>query len=134
MTVLICGSLAFDHIMVFDDQFQNHILPGQVHNLNVSFMAENRRVEFGGCAGNIAYNLNLLGVDALAQATVGGDFAPYAKWLDQCGISRRCITVLEDEHTSSAFIITDRDGNQICLLYTSPSPRDATLSRMPSSA
>lgn len=117
MTVLICGSMAFDNIMVFNDRFKNHILPDRVHNLNVSFMAEDKQVEFGGCAGNIAYNLNLLGVEAVPQATVGDDFSTYAQWMDECGISRSQIMELPGEHTSSAFIITDIDGNQVTAFH-----------------
>ncbi|MFN2338983.1 MAG: carbohydrate kinase family protein, partial [Gammaproteobacteria bacterium] len=88
MSALICGSYAFDNIMVFQDRFKNHILPDQVHILNVCFLVPDMRREFGGCAGNIAYNLKLLGGEPLPMATVGTDFAPYAEWLDQCGIDR----------------------------------------------
>src|SRR5664279_4817840 len=84
MSALICGSLAYDTIMVFQDQFKNHILPAKVHILNVSFLVPNMRREFGGCAGNIAYNLKLLGDDPLPMATVGQDFAPYRAHLVNC--------------------------------------------------
>ncbi len=84
MSALICGSFAYDTIMVFHDQFKNHILPDKVHMLNVSFMVPDMRREFGGCAGNIAYGLNLLGGPAKPMATVGKDFAPYADWMDEC--------------------------------------------------
>jgi len=77
--VLVCGSYAFDSIMVFEDQFKNHILPDKVHMLNISFLVPNMRKEFGGCAGNIAYSLKLLGADVLPMATVGEDFAPYGE-------------------------------------------------------
>jgi adenosine kinase len=76
MTTLICGSIAFDSIMVFQDRFRNHILPEQLHILNVSFFVPEMRREFGGCAGNIAYNLKLLGGEPLIMATVGDDAAP----------------------------------------------------------
>ena len=82
MSALICGSLAFDNIMVFHDRFKNHILPEQVHILNVSFLVPDMRKEFGGCAGNIAYNLKLLGGEPVPMGTVGTDFDPYAEWLD----------------------------------------------------
>ncbi|MEJ2394723.1 MAG: carbohydrate kinase family protein [Candidatus Thiodiazotropha sp.] len=88
MSALICGSLAFDTIMVFHDQFKNHILPEQVHILNVSFLVPDLRREFGGCAGNIAYNLNMLGGDGKPVGTIGEDFEPYARWMDECGVSR----------------------------------------------
>lgn len=117
MSALICGSYAYDTIMVFRDQFKNHILPDQVHILNVSFLVPEMRREFGGCAGNIAYNLNLLGGDAVPMATVGMDFAPYAEWMDQCGISQRHLKVIGDSYTGQAFITTDMDDNQITAFH-----------------
>lgn len=117
MTALICGSYAFDNIMVFPDRFKNHILPDKVHMLNVSFLVPELRREFGGCAGNIAYNLNLLGGKGLPMATVGKDFGPYAEWLDQCGISSKHITVLDDHFTGQAYITTDMDDNQITAFH-----------------
>ncbi|MCB1852428.1 MAG: carbohydrate kinase family protein, partial [Gammaproteobacteria bacterium] len=88
MSALICGSFAYDTIMVFHDQFKNHILPEQVHILNVAFLVPELRREFGGCAGNIAYNLKLLGGEGKPMGTVGTDFEPYARWMDECGVSR----------------------------------------------
>jgi adenosine kinase len=117
MSALICGSFAYDTIMVFHDQFKNHILPDKVHILNVSFMVPDMRREFGGCAGNIAYNLNLLGEDAVPMGTVGIDFGPYADWLDECGISREHLKVIESTYTGQAFITTDQDDNQITAFH-----------------
>lgn len=117
MTALICGSYAYDTIMVFHDRFKNHILPDKVHLLNVSFLVPDMRREFGGCAGNIAYNLNLLGGQALPMATVGNDFEPYAKWMDDCGISREHIKVMDKTYTGQAFITTDLDDNQITAFH-----------------
>jgi len=117
MSALICGSYAYDTIMVFQDQFKNHILPDKVHILNVSFLVPDMRREFGGCAGNIAYNLKLLGGAPLPMATVGTDFAPYAQWMDECGISRAHIKVVEDSYTGQAFITTDMDDNQITAFH-----------------
>ncbi|MBE9515879.1 MAG: carbohydrate kinase family protein [Proteobacteria bacterium] len=117
MSALICGSYAYDTIMVFQDQFKNHILPEKVHILNVSFLVPDMRREFGGCAGNIAYNLNLLGGDALPMATVGNDFTPYAKWMDECGIARTHIKQLDNTYTGQAFITTDMDDNQITAFH-----------------
>lgn len=117
MSALICGSFAFDSIMLFKDQFKNHILPEQVHILNVSFLVPEMRREFGGCAGNIAYNLMLLGGNPLPMGTVGADFAPYAVWMDQCGIPRTHITTIEDSYTAQAFITTDLDDNQITAFH-----------------
>ena len=94
MSALICGSLAYDTIMVFPDQFKNHILPDKVHILNVSFLVPQMRREFGGCAGNIAYNLKLLGGDPLPMATVGQDFGPYREWIDSCGIDLDHVKVI----------------------------------------
>ena len=110
---LICGSVALDTIMVFPDRFALHILPEQMHILNVSFMVPQLRREFGGCAGNIAYNLRLLGSPAYPMATVGHDFAPYAAWLDRCGVAQDHLRVLDGEHTAQCFLTTDLDNNQI---------------------
>ena len=117
MTALICGSMAYDTIMVFQDRFKNHILPEQVHILNVSFLVPELRREYGGCAGNIAYNLKLLGADPLIMATVGKDFTPYSQWLAYCGISQDCIKVLGDNYTAQAYITTDLDDNQITAFH-----------------
>ncbi|MGH8587306.1 MAG: PfkB family carbohydrate kinase, partial [Gammaproteobacteria bacterium] len=117
MTALICGSLAYDNIMVFQDRFKNHILPHRIHILNVCFLVPEMRREFGGCAGNIAYNLKLLGADALPVATVGRDFDAYAAWLDACGISRRHVKTIADQWTAQAFITTDLDDNQITAFH-----------------
>jgi len=117
MTALICGSFAYDSIMVFPDRFKNHILPDKIHMLNVSFMVPKMRREFGGCAGNIAYNLNLLGGDGLPMATVGRDFEPYANWMDQRGISRKYIRVINEEYTAQAYITSDLDDNQITAFH-----------------
>jgi len=117
MAALICGSLAYDTIMVFHDKFKHHILPDQVHILNVSFLVPELRREFGGCAGNIAYNLKLLGGTALPMATVGTDFAPYAAWMDSYQISRDYIKIIENSYTAQAFITTDMDDNQITAFH-----------------
>ena len=86
MKTLICGSLAFDSIMVFEDKFKNHILPDQIHILNVAFLVPKMRREFGGCAGNIAYSLKLLGGTPQIMATVGEDFTPYQARLGELGL------------------------------------------------
>ena len=117
MSALITGSIAFDTIMVFHDQFKNHILSDKVHMLNVSFLVPDMRREYGGCAGNIAYNLKLLGGDPLPMATVGRDFDPYGDWMEQCGIDSRHIKVLENTYTAQAFITTDMDDNQITAFH-----------------
>ena len=118
MTALICGSFAYDNIMVFPDRFKNHILPEKVHILNVSFMVPELRREYGGCAGNIAYNLNLLDSKAaIPMGTVGKDFDPYAYWMDKNKVDRRLVTVVEDAFTAQAFITTDLDDNQITAFH-----------------
>ncbi|HIA07852.1 MAG TPA: carbohydrate kinase family protein [Chromatiaceae bacterium] len=117
MSALICGSFAYDTIMVFPDQFKNHILPDKVHMLNVAFLVPDMRREFGGCAGNIAYNLNLLGGKGAPMGTVGSDFAPYAEWMDKCGVSRQYLKTIDDSYTAQAFITTDMDDNQITAFH-----------------
>ncbi|MEE8092870.1 MAG: carbohydrate kinase family protein [Gammaproteobacteria bacterium] len=117
MSALICGSIAYDNIMVFEDSFKNHILPDQIHILNVSFMVPELRREFGGCAMNIAYNLKLLGQDPLPMATAGKDFAPYSHWLETVGIRQDHIRVIDDVFTAQAFITTDLDDNQITAFH-----------------
>lgn len=117
MSALICGSYAYDTIMVFHDHFKNHILPDKVHMINVSFLVPEMRREFGGCAGNIAYNLKLLGGDPIPMATVGNDFAPYAEWMDKCGITRQYLKVFDETFTGQAFITTDKDDNQITAFH-----------------
>ncbi len=117
MSILICGSLAYDSIMVFQDRFENHILPDKIHKLNVSFLVPEMRREFGGCAGNIAWNLKLLGGDAQIMATCGIDFAPYATHLDRHGISREHILPVDHSFTAQAFITTDLADNQITAFH-----------------
>lgn len=117
MSALICGSLAYDTIMVFQDQFKNHILPDKVHILNVSFLVPRMRREFGGCAGNIAYNLKLLGGDPLPMAAVGQDFSPYRAHLVECGISLAQVREFSDQFTPQCFITTDLDNNQITAFH-----------------
>jgi len=116
-SALICGSLAYDTIMVFPDQFKNHILPDKVHILNVSFLVPRMRREFGGCAGNIAYNLKLLGGNPVPMATVGQDFASYRSHFEECGISLEFVKELPDLFTAQAFITTDLDDNQITAFH-----------------
>ena len=114
---LICGSMAYDTIMVFGDRFANHILPDKIHMLNVSFLVPQLRREFGGCAGNIAYNLKLLGDEGYPMATVGADFGPYREWLSARGVSTQHVRVIDSELTAQAFITTDLDDNQITAFH-----------------
>jgi adenosine kinase len=117
MSALICGSLAYDTIMVFPDQFKNHILPDKVHILNVSFLVPRMRREFGGCAGNIAYNLKLLGGDPIPMATVGQDFGPYREYFSELDIRLDQVKVIDELFTPQAFITTDLDNNQITAFH-----------------
>ncbi|HUK02243.1 MAG TPA: carbohydrate kinase family protein [Steroidobacteraceae bacterium] len=114
---LICGSLAFDSIMVFEGRFKDHILPDQIHVLNVSFLVPQLRREFGGCSGNIAYNLKLLGDSGLPMATAGTDFAPYAEWMRRQGVAQDHVRIVDGTHTAQAFITTDLDDNQITAFH-----------------
>lgn len=113
MPVLVSGSVAIDHIMVFRGRFKDLILPQHVHALNVAFHVPELRRTWGGCAANIAYHLRLLGEEPLVLATVGSDFAAYAAWLDRHGIRRDWIRPLPGEATAGAYITTDLDDNQI---------------------
>ena len=117
MNTLICGSMAFDTIMVFQDQFKKHILPDQIHILNVAFLVPQMRREFGGCAGNIAYNLQLLGGNPLIMATVGDDFGSYTARLQKLGLSQKYIRHIPETYTGQAFITTDLDDNQITAFH-----------------
>jgi adenosine kinase len=109
--------MAYDTIMVFPEPFKNHILPDKIHILNVCFMVPEMRREFGGTAGNIAYNLKLLEIESLPMATVGADFAPYADWLDKQGISRKYLKEIPGSYTAQAFITTDVEDNQITAFH-----------------
>lgn len=118
MHTLICGSIAYDTIMVFHDRFKHHILPDQIHILNVSFLVPDLRREFGGCAGNIAYSLRMLGGTPLVMATVGAeDFSSYGRRLDALGLSRAHVREVPESFTAQAFITTDLDDNQITAFH-----------------
>jgi adenosine kinase len=135
MSALICGSMAYDTIMVYPGRFADAILPDRVHILNVAFNVPKLRREFGGCAGNIAYNLKLLGGDGAPMGTVGLDFAPYGDWLDQHGVRRDRLLGVDRSYTAQAFITTDLENNQITSFhpgamehsYLCRVPRDAGI-------
>ncbi len=114
---LICGSMAFDTIMVFEDRFKNHILADKVHMLSVAFYVPTLRREFGGCAGNISYNLKLLGGHPVPFGAVGRDFEPYRAHFEALGIDLRCVRELPDRYTAQAYITTDLDDNQITAFH-----------------
>jgi adenosine kinase len=117
MASLICGSLAFDTIMDFEGRFAEQILPDQLHILNVSFLVPALRRDFGGCAGNIAYSLKVLGGTPLPMATLGTDAADYLQRLNTMGISTEYVRQVEGSYTAQAMIMTDRDNNQITAFH-----------------
>lgn len=117
MTSLICGSLAFDTIMSFHGRFSEALLSDQLHKINVAFLVPGLRREYGGCAGNIAYNLKLLNGEPLIMATIGQDGSDYLDRLDQLGISTRTIKTVATSYTAQAFITTDADNNQITAFH-----------------
>ena len=117
MTALICGSIAYDTIMSFEGRFSEALLADQLHKINVAFLVPSMRREFGGCAGNIAYNLKLLGGDPQIMATIGQDAATHIERLDRLGISRRCVQQIADAYTAQAYITTDAGGNQITAFH-----------------
>ena len=117
MAAIICGSLAFDTIMTFEGRFAEQILPDQLHILNVSFLVPALRRDFGGCAGNIAYSLKLLGGEPLPMATVGSDGAEYVARLQALGIGTQYVREVGDTYTAQAMIMTDRDNNQITAFH-----------------
>lgn len=117
MSALICGSLAYDSIMVFQGRFREHILPDKIHMLNVAFLVPDMRREFGGCAGNIAYNLTQLGGEGAPVGAIGHDFGPYESWMDRCGVRRDYLQRVDSAFTAQAYITTDMDDNQITAFH-----------------
>jgi len=117
MASLICGSVAYDTIMTFDGRFREHILPDQIHMLNVSFLVPGMRREFGGCAGNIAYTLKMLGGEPVVMGTVGEDAGPYLDYLRKLDIVTDHIRTLPGTFTAQAMITTDLDNNQITAFH-----------------
>ena len=113
MSVVVCGSLAYDNLMEFDGKFGDYILPDQIHILSVAFNVPRLRKEFGGCAGNIGYNLKLLGIEPIITATVGQDFDVYGSWLEKNGISKDAIKIIDHMYTAQCFITTDSNNNQL---------------------
>ncbi len=117
MSILVCGSLAFDTIMSFEGRFAEQILPEQLHILNVSFLVPGLRREYGGCAGNIAYGLGQLGAQAVPLATLGSDGQEYLQRLHALGVDTRHVATVADSYTAQAMIMTDRDNNQITAFH-----------------
>jgi len=115
--ILVCGSVAFDTITVFEGHFKDHILPNSIQSLSVSFFVPSMRKEYGGCAGNIAYNLKLLGADPVPVGTVGVDAGDYLEYMQRLGIDTSLVKVLPDTFTPQCFITTDLDSNQIASFH-----------------
>jgi len=120
LKIVVSGSLAYDQIMDFPGQFSDHILPDQIHQLNISFTLRRLRSSFGGTAGNIAYNLSLLKEKPTILGVVGFDFSNYRRWLEKCGLDLRQIAVDKKSLTAAAYIMTDQADNQIAGFYPGP--------------
>lgn len=117
MPILVSGSIAVDHIMVFRDRFKNHIQPDKIHVLNVAFHVPQMRKSWGGCGANIAFHLKQLGEQPILLGAVGAGFEEYAEWMDQHGVARDHVLELADTFTASCFITTDLDDNQITAFH-----------------
>lgn len=115
--VLVCGSMAFDTIAVFEGRFKEHILADRIQSLSVSFLVPSMRKEYGGCSGNIAYNMNLLGGKPVPVATVGEDAGEYMERLSGLGIDTSRVKVVPGTFTAQCFITTDLDDNQITAFH-----------------
>ena len=128
MSILISGSLAYDYIMDFPDSFKNHILPDQIHILNVCFMVENLNKNLGGCAGNIGYTMKLLGLDPIIFSPIGKDGQDYLDFMKKVGLRTDYVPVSKEKNTSSAHITTDKDDNQIIAYYNGSGDEAINLS------
>jgi adenosine kinase len=117
MSVVVTGSVAYDYLMSFPGRFSEHILPEQLHQISLSFLVDSMRKQRGGCAPNIAYTLALLGERPIVMATVGQDFGEYRAWLEEAGVDTSAMVEVKDEFTSSFFVNTDEDNNQIASFY-----------------
>src|SRR5512137_2434327 len=117
MNVVVTGSIAFDYLMTFPGYFKEHVLPDQIAKLSVSFLVDSMRKQRGGCAPNIDYSLALLGLHPIVMGTAGQDFGDYRAWLDEHGVDTSAIVEVPDEFTSSFFVSTDRENNQIASFY-----------------
>jgi adenosine kinase len=117
MSIIVTGSVAFDYLMSFPGRFREHILPDQLHQVSLSFLVDSMRKQRGGCAPNIAYTLALLGEHPTVMATVGQDFGEYRAWLESVGVHTSAIVEVKDDFTSSFFVNTDQENNQIATFY-----------------
>ncbi len=128
MSIIVTGSVAYDYLMSFPGRFSEHILPDQIHQVSLSFLVDSMRKQRGGCAPNIAYTLALLGERPTVMATVGQDFGEYRAWLEKAGVDTSATVAVEDEFTSSFFVNTDQENNQIASFYIGAMGRADSLS------
>ena len=117
MTTIVCGSFAYDNILNYDGKFSEHLIESELNNINISFLCSNMRKEFGGCAGNIIYNLASIGADAIALGTMGNDASPYLEWMSLNKVNTNYIKVVQDSYTAQAYITTDKSANQITTFH-----------------
>jgi adenosine kinase len=128
MNIVVTGSIAYDYLMTFPGRFQEHILPDQIQRVSLSFLVDSMRKQRGGCAPNIAYTLVLLGETPTIMATVGQDFGEYGSWLAEVGVDTSAILQVDDDFTSSFFVNTDQENNQIATFYIGAMARADMLS------
>ena len=117
MKTVVCGSFAYDNVLKFEGKFNDHLIESELNNINVSFLCQNLRKEFGGCAGNIIYNLSIINADAFAIGAVGKDAAPYLEWMQKNNIDTSYIKTIDDSYTAQAYITTDQNSNQITTFH-----------------
>ena len=117
MTAVVCGSFAYDNILNFEGKFEDHLISSELNNINISFLCTNMRREYGGCAGNIIYNLVGIGADAFSIGTMGSDAGPYIEWMRKNNISTDYIEIIKDSYTAQAYITTDLNANQITTFH-----------------
>lgn len=118
MNIIVTGSIAYDYLMSFPGSFSEHLLPGHLQRVSLSFLVDSMDKRRGGCAPNIAYTLALLGERARLMGTAGQDFGEYRQWLEQAGVDTSLVKEIPGKFTASFFCSTDRDGNQIASFYT----------------
>lgn len=111
--LIVTGTVAYDFIIDYPGKFSDHILPDQIHKINLSFRVEDYAKRRGGTAGNIVYNLHLLGVKSVLFSKAGKDFDEYKKYFEKIGISTKFVEKDIDNYTSTGFGITDKTDNQI---------------------
>ena len=117
MSAVVCGSFAYDNILKYKGKFEDNLISSELNNINISFLCTDMRREYGGCAGNIIYNLVGIGADAFSLGTMGSDAAPYLDWMKKNNISTEYIKSIKDSYTAQAYITTDLNANQITTFH-----------------